>query len=550
MEKKYIILFVVAMIVAGFAGFWLYREQIFSKEILKVEILGPDTAKMGQEIEYTVRYKNNGNFVLEDPRLIFELPENSLTEENKTRTTQSLKDIYPGEEGFVKFKGVILGKEGDLKAAHAWLSYKPKNLSARYESDTTFTTKIEQVPITLDFDLPTKLEKGKEISYAVNYFSNVEYPLENLSIKIEPIDGFVFKSSEPVSLDESEWKLAVLKKSQGGRITIRGTMGTNTQNKIIFSAKLGMWVNGSFVIIKEAYKEIETINPLLFISQQVNGFPNYVASPGETLRYEIFFRNIGSTSFSDLFAIYRVDQNVLDLSSLESPDGQVKPNDNLIIFDHKQISKLRQLNPNQEARVEFSVKVKDFINFSEADKNNMVIKNRINIFDITEEFQTKISSKLDVSQKAFYQDTAGMDNSGPIPPEVGKTTTYIIAWQVKNNFNDVKNIKVRATLPQGIGLVDEIIPEGEANRFSFDNVSREILWSAGDLQAGGASTVLYFKIALTPESFHAGKTVQLIGQATASGEDQSTNKIIQGVAGAVDTNLPDDSENSGKGVVE
>src|SRR3989338_8478770 len=110
---------------------------------------------------------------------------------------QNLKDIYPGDEEFVKFKTRLLGKEGDLKSAKASLSYIPKNLTAPFESGTTFTTKIETVPITLDFDLPSKIEKGKDLQYSINYFSNIDYPLENLSLKIDPADGFNFISSEP-----------------------------------------------------------------------------------------------------------------------------------------------------------------------------------------------------------------------------------------------------------------------------------------------------------------------------------------------------------------
>ena len=206
MNKTIIFFVLVAIIIAGFFGFWYYRDQIFSKEILKLEILGPENASMGAEVEYTVKYKNNGNLVLQSPKLIFNLPDNSLTEDGKTRLMQDLKDIYPGDERFAQFKVRLMGKEGDLKVARAWLSYIPKNLSARYESNTTFTTKINVVPLTLSFDLPSKVEKGKEISYAINYFSNIDYPLENLSVKIDPAPGFDFKSANPVSLDDTEWK--------------------------------------------------------------------------------------------------------------------------------------------------------------------------------------------------------------------------------------------------------------------------------------------------------------------------------------------------------
>src|SRR5262245_47366888 len=128
-NKKFLASSFVVLALA-FVAFWLYREGTFSKEILRLEILGPDTANMGDEVEYTVKYKNNGNFVLEHPKLVFTLPDNSLTEDSSKRVEQDLKDIYPGGEEFIKIKARLLGKEGDLKVAKASLTYTPKNLTA------------------------------------------------------------------------------------------------------------------------------------------------------------------------------------------------------------------------------------------------------------------------------------------------------------------------------------------------------------------------------------------------------------------------------------
>ena len=92
MNKK--ILLILSIVIIAILGLFLfYRERMFSKEILRLEIFGPDTAKIGEEIEYTVQYKNNGNFVLEKSKLTFILPDNSLTEDGKTMFIQNLNDI-------------------------------------------------------------------------------------------------------------------------------------------------------------------------------------------------------------------------------------------------------------------------------------------------------------------------------------------------------------------------------------------------------------------------------------------------------------------------
>lgn len=553
MSKKAIFLILLIVVIVGFFTYIIYMGSMFSKEILKLEIMGPDSAKTGEEIEYTVKYKNNGNFVLEQPKLIFEMPENSLTEDGKTRITQNLKDIYPGDQELIRFKTRLLGKDNDLKTAKASLTYVPKNITAPYESDTSFTTKIETTPITLDFDLPSKLEKGKEAQYSINYFSNIDYPLENLSIKVEPISGFDFVSSVPSSLDNLEWKLQTLNKSQGGRITIKGKMNADANQTLIFSAKLGVRVNGNFVVIKEATADVQSIQPLLFISQQVNGSSNYVASPGETLRYQVFFRNIGSSPFDNLFIIVRLDGSALDMSTIQAEGGQIQPNDNMIVWDSKQTSQLRHLDVQQESEVDFNVKVKSNWVPTNQDGNDTLITNEVNISQISQKFTIKVNSGLVISQRAYYKDQ-GILNSGPIPPKVGKATTYTITWDIKNYFSDTKNVKVKAVLPQNISLTGQILPQDQLSSFSFDSASREIVWSAGDILAGtgvnGDPVSLSFQVSLTPSALQKGATAPLIGEVNISGENQFTGTVITAKDSAVNTSLPDDFANSGGGIVQ
>ncbi len=554
MNKTFIFIIAsIVVIVAGILGFWWYRDTLFSKEILNLQLLGPDTAKSGDEITYTVKYQNNGNFALENPKLIVQLPDNSLTEDSKTRLTQDLKDIYPGAQNLVQIKTRLLGKEGDLKTARAWLSYTPHNLSARYESDTSLATTISSSGLTLTYDLPSKIEKGKEITYSLNYFSNIDYPLENMSVKIDGVSGFNVESAAPVSLDNAEWKLPTLQKAQGGRISIKGLVTADPGTNLHFSARLGMWQDGNFIALQEASQDVQVINPLLFISQQINGSSNYIASPGELLHYQIFLRNIGTSSVDNLFVISKIDSPAFDLSSLVSSQGSARPNDNLIIFDSKQVPELSHLDPNQETSISFDIKLKDSWTPVDAQKNNVLLKNEVKVSDITQEFDTKVNSKLELAQKGYFAASAGFVNSGPIPPQVNQATTYTITWQAKNYFNDVKNGKVRASLPDGVALTANILPQNQISKFSLDSATREIVWSMGDMPAGtgiaNAPPSISFQVSLLPSAAMQGKVAELIGQATILGEDQATGKTISSSAPAVDTSLPDDPQNSGGGVV-
>ena len=88
-----------------------------------------------------------------------------------------------------------------------------------------------------------------------------------------------------------------------------------------------------------------------------------------------------------------------------------------------------------------------------------------------------------------------------------------------------------------------------SSNFSFASISREIVWSVGDVLAGtgvnGDPISLSFQISLNPKNAQKGSAAPLIGTVTVSGENQFTNTIISASDSGVDTNLPDDFTSGG-----
>lgn len=543
MRNKFILSIVIIAALAGILGFWHYQRNSYSKDILKLEILGPDEADATREVEYAVKYKNNGNITLQEPRLTFEYPENSIMEQGKSlRQEIVLNDIYPGQEQTFNFKGRLLGKEGDIKIAKASLSYKPKNLNAKYESDTSHAIKIKSVPLTLEFDLPSKIESGAELDFNLNYFSNSDYPLSGLGIKIEYPSDFDFVSASPKTLGENEWDIGLLNKAEGGRIEITGNLKGNADENKMFKAQLGSWQSGTFVVLKESIRAVTIVTPSIYISQQINGNPQYVASPGDVLHYEIFFKNIGEEPFRNSFLVAKLEGVAFDFQTLKAPFGEFEVGDNSIIFDWRKVSDLRFLDAHKEGRIEFWINLKEDWLVSGSQDINPVIRNKVYLSQVSQEFITKVNSEIEVAQKGYYQDEV-FGNSGPIPPEVGRATTYTVIWQVKNYYNDVNNMQMKAVLGQGVSLTGRIFPQDAV--LTFDSNSREVIWKLDSLAAGkgvlDAGPSVAFQIAFSPAILQKGKIPNLIGKAAITGEDQFTGQIIKGEAAAINTTLPDDT---------
>jgi hypothetical protein len=558
MKNKLIFSILFSTVVLGLAGIWYSQRNVYSKELLKLEILGSERIDLGQEVEYTVKYKNNGEINLENPKLTFEFPEFSFLDDGKPLRQEIGPEelgevIYPGQERTIKFKGRIMGKEGEIKTVKASLDYRPKNLSAWYKSQTEFSSEIKSIPLTFSFDdLPSRLEPGRELTFKLNYYSNISFPISNLKVKIDYPSGFEFKKSVPKSLEQKEWDIGTLNKGQGGRIEISGVMNGNIGEQQVFSAKLGTFQDGNFILLKEDHHGINLARPSLYIDQRINGNPEYIADPGDNLHYEIFFRNLGQETLKDLFLVVKLTGDAFDLSSIRTINGDFKSGDNSIVFDYNRNSQLRFLASQEEGKVEFWINLKN--NISEYQGKNPTISNEVVLLQNTKQFETKINLKLEIVQRGFFYDEI-FGNSGPIPPRVGEPTTYTIHWQVKNHFNDVENVKVKAVLPKGVELTGRIFPESQFQRFAFDYQSREIVWDLGSLAAGTGVTNsapnIAFQISLTPTSNQRGKAVLLINEARISGEDEWTGQFIGSTDRAIDTRLPHDTNmTTDKGIVQ
>jgi hypothetical protein len=535
---------ILILILGGLFAFWNWRKNIYSKEVLKLEILGPSEISLGQEVEYLVKYKNNGDFRLEEPELIFEPPENSL-KNGEVAKREILKEeklgvaIYPGEENSFSFKVRLFGKEGEAKIAKATLTYRPKNLKARYSSNTSLTTLIKSVPITFEFDLPSKIESNKNFTFHLDYFSNVNYLLQNLRIQTEYPTEFEFLESKPKSIEKTEWEIPVLNKSEGGRIEISGKITSEVGTTKIFRGKLGVLVGDQLVILKEIEKGVEIVKPSIYIRQEINGNPQYVAVPGDWLHYTIYFKNIGDEELTNLFLISKLEGEAFDFNTIKSDLGDCKPGDDSVVFDWRRVPKLQYLAPTEEGKVDFWIKLKDDL----GSIINPVLKNKVFISQAKEEFVTKISSKIEVVQKGYFQDEV-FGNSGPLPPKVGQATTYTILWQVKNYYSDMKDVKIKAKLPPYVSLTGKIFPEEMVSKFSFDPESREVVWSLGDLEKGKGIFIpppsIAFQISFVPTEDQIGQKPEIIGEIKISGEDTWTEKILEATSSSITTALPDD----------
>ncbi len=528
-KRTILILSLIFLLFIGVMAF-SWQRMSFSKQILKVEILGPDRATVGDSIEYVVKVKNNGSVRLQNPELIWEYPDNSILDSGqakiKTMSSGDLGgDIYPGEERTFKFDTRLLGKENDTKTAKASVSFQPENLKSRSEVSTTFTTILGSIPLALSIDVPDQAEGGKALTLKVNYSSNVAYPLQDLTCYVDYPGDFDFLYSQPQGLGNTQWDIPILNESGSGMIQISGILNGQSMAQKVFKARIGIWQDGSFIVLKEVVKGVQVVAPSVLITQTINNDPSYVATAGDQLHYQITFRNVGETALTNLTLIARLEGSGLNLSSIKAPEGTHQAGDNSIVWDGSQVPELKYLDPGQVGTVEYWVNIDPKWSMKTLADKNPIVRNRITISGASQDFLTKINSFLGASQ-SIYSGIKYFNNAGPYPLQTNQKTYLTVEWKASNYYNDVEGAKMTTVLPDNVTYEGKTYPDGVNITYNPD--TSEVTCDIGGLPAGSGvisdPKICAFQISVQPQI--TTQPIFILGATQLSGVDQWTSKQL------------------------
>ncbi len=525
-----LILISIILVLAGVAGFMLSRSS-FSKEMMKLEVIGPDEIYCGKEDEYILKFKNNGNSTLEELRLNVEFPEHSIIADQESNMVvveaDKIEPLAPGREGTVKIKARIFGKESESFPIKATLTYSPKGLTARYSSKSEKEVRIKDVPISFEYDAPSRAETGKDLMININYFSHIDYPLTDLAVEMEYPEGFDFIESKPKAVDENKWEIESLSENTGGRISISGILYGQSSDKKVFKSRLGMYINGEFIVLKEQEFDISIKKSLMEISQNINGQSQVVANMGQTLNYDISFKNTGDGVYKDLNLAVKLKGELFDFGEIKADGAEVRSGDTTIVWNSEKNPDLKILAPGETGSVKFSIKVLDSY---DSKLVNPELIDKVIINEIQQEFRTKINSNIVLNSRAMSGDEV-FESAGPIPLEVGKKSELTVVWDLVNYFNDLENVKVKGVMPENVSYTGKVAPQNYSKNFTLDSDSRELVWNVGDMESGmGIGTdkkILTFQIDITPTADQKNDYAVILKSLKVLGADKWTGEEIE-----------------------
>lgn len=563
------------LLIVAIAGFFVFsninNNNNFTNERITLKIEPPLTMISGQEATYTVMITNKEKVNLYNAQLTITYPENfqyleaepqASGEKNNTWDFSVLK---VGETKKIELKGKMIAAIDSVQTFKGTLEFKPANLNATFKQEAIIDVAVSSSIINLDIEGPERTLGNQEVEYIIEYKNISEDDLSDIQLVAEYPEGFIFNSSEPEAEEENNnlWTIEELLADGEGIVKIKGDYSAVSEggNKE-FKIRIQLKQDNDYYPQQEETFITDVIKDQLSLQLIINGSAEDQPTGFEDLLvYSVNFKNTGQEDLEDIEITAHLDSPILDWSTLIDPNnGQVSSGS--IIWTGREVSKLLKLGPDEEGELSFQIRVED----ADYARTNEISKFSVESYieatakqtgETTGESTVKsktivssVSSDLGLTAQARYYSEDNVPlGLGPIRPRVGEISTYNIKLNLANNLNDVKDVRIIASLPKSsVSWANK--ETHSTGDLVYDSGSNKVTWAISRLPKSADNTEASFNVSITPTDDDFGRVLILVSELTLNATDADTGANIEKNLTAITTSFYDPILGQVSGIVE
>ncbi|MAG12779.1 hypothetical protein CL630_03135 [bacterium] len=558
-----ILFFVLAMIVASFV--LLRDSNVISTKNVDILVSGPVAAPAGEEVQLQIVIENNNSVPLEFVDFLVEYPQGTRSV-GKLKTElsnfrKSLDRIEAGEVIEEPLRLVLFGQEGDEKKFNITLEYRVEDSNAIFVKEKEHEIHISSSATSLTVETLSEAVAGQEFEIKATVISNTDIITRDLAVEIDYPFGFSFLGAEPQAVSgDNKWLIGDLAPRARRVIVVRGILeGQDGEEKVFRVSsgakskekenELGVTYNTSISTISIARPFLST---LLFVNGETRKEP--AVGSGSLVDVEVVWTNNLPTKIVDARIEAKLSGDVINELSVKPRNGFFDSADNTILWDKNSLPDLADIESGAQGRTSFRFALQPLFTTSGSLFKNPTVDivvttsgKRLSESGVDERVENSIERTIKIASDVVFTSrmvyfVGPFINTGPVPPEVERETTYTVVFTAVNSSNHVSRSMVKAVLPPYVKWVGVFTPMSE--NISYNESSREVVWNIDRLEAGSGMTLppreVAFQVKLMPSLSHLNQTPTVIGESTFSGVDEFTETVARLSSKALDTSLSTD----------
>lgn len=562
----YLLFFLFILSAAAWAGFFIFGgTNKFTGQDISLGITAPQKVSSGEEISYVINYKNREKTPISRAEVRVEYPKGFIFKEASPEPSQEnniwlLGTLPSGNEGVITITGQLLGDLDSEKSLEAYLNYRPANFNSDFQEVASASSTISSSVADIELEAEDQIIAGESTDLLFNVKNTTENDLKDIRVGINLPKDFNLEESNPEKKDDF-WIIDSLLADKEQEIELTGAFSSEaTEEKEITVRVETKGENDIWYLQQEKTFLIKILKEELIVNLIINGSnEGQSINFGDTLNYSLVYQNKGQAELKNLTISATIEGNLIDWDSINDDNkGNVK--NNSIIWTKEEIDQLEELQPGDEGTIDWQIKIKSRNDFSENEVIDDAVKSTTEIkIGETEGIESsnvitgstivnEINSDFSLQAEGrYFNDDNIAVGSGPLPPEVGKTTSYRIFWTLDNSVHEVTDVRVKTILPDNIFWTGKSLVS--AGQLNFNVNTREIIWSINRIPTTVKELQANFEVSVTPSNNDANTVITLIPETTAEAIDKKTKAKLFLAEGAITSNLEGDLVGEGRGLV-
>ena len=548
--------FVVSIIASSL--FILWGGNSISGENISISINGPFTLGGGQTIPLQIGITNQNSVPIESATLLVEYPlgTQSVSEVGKELFSERLpiSNIAAGETVNIPLQAQVFGEENEEQMIRASVEYRVEGSNATfYKEADPLRFKISSSPVVIQVEAASNLAVGQETDIEVTIISNSPNPLNDILMRAEYPTGFEFTESEPATASgQNVWNISELEPEENVTINITGQFfGTETEERTI-NFTVGVPNERDRFNLASVFATASTdfvlVTPAANIDFIVDGRRGSTAAiePGQSASLSVEVTNTHTRTLYDVVVSLDLSGSALANSVIKTNNGYYDSNTSRIIWDVSRIPGLGTFQSGDSQTLSFSIEpnvgslLTPQINLKATVQARSTADSRATEEVGTASADLRIKSETSLQSEAL-RDSGPFSDFGPVPPEIGETTSYTIEFGIKNGSNSIADTVMVANLPSYVNWLGNTSGDGD---WSYNPATRSVEWEVGDLSSEAEATGA-FQVSILPSASQVGTTPTLVGEQLLRATDRFTGSDVQAASGAVTTSVG----SGGSGVV-
>lgn len=518
--------------VAAFAGYTIFKDQTHSEGDVTVTVTVPEKVASGDVVDLDIHYANNKTVSLNsaDVEIIYPdgfVPSSTTPDADDERMRGfTFTDVAPGASGTIHVVGQLVGSTDQTKAFSVVLTYRPSNFTKDFQSKASATTTISSSQISISADAPSQVAAGQDVQIKFTYVNQAAVALNGILIKAVYPKDFSVTSLDPAASTENDtWTVDSLASQESRTITITGKFSGSSGDAQDLILNIGIEeIDGSVHPQTAQTVSVVIVNTDFAIDISA---PDVVSSTDD-IALKTTIKNNSSADMQDIDIGWEVvgpvsgDKTWSDsFKKIES--GQSKDSEHTVTLDAGKTAE-------ESVRVIATLKT-------------VHLNGNVITLNTTAEKEIKISSDASFSYEGrYFDESLKKIGSGPIPPQVGETTTYAIDFGLTTHFNGLSSITCTALIPDDVTFVS-----GDSAA-DYSDSAHTVTFNYASVDAQVTKSSRFF-VSITPTASDVDHLKVLSEKMTCTGKNAFTDQDVSEELPRITTDLSSDEGASGKGVV-